>query len=72
MPLPEAVSELQPIRNRCLEFRPQDRYRHDRDRLSAALKATSYEEAAPSAELTAFLTSLREYNEQCIRERNRI
>eukprot|EP00968_Pinguiococcus_pyrenoidosus_P002249 scaffold120_cov153-Pinguiococcus_pyrenoidosus.AAC.1 len=72
IPLPEAVSELQPIRNRCLEFRPQDRYRHDRDRLSRALKATSYEEVAPSAELTAFLTRLQEYHEQCIRERNNI
>eukprot|EP00968_Pinguiococcus_pyrenoidosus_P003770 scaffold251_cov230-Pinguiococcus_pyrenoidosus.AAC.1 len=70
MPLPEAVSELQPIRDRCTEFRPQHRYRHDRKRLSAALKAISYEEAAPSEELTAFLTSLQDYNEQCIQERN--
>eukprot|EP00968_Pinguiococcus_pyrenoidosus_P015317 scaffold1409_cov245-Pinguiococcus_pyrenoidosus.AAC.1 len=70
LPLPEAVSELQPIRNKCLEFRPQDRYRHDRRRLPAALKAISYEEAAPSEELTAFLASLQEYNEQRIRERN--
>eukprot|EP00968_Pinguiococcus_pyrenoidosus_P019231 scaffold2053_cov153-Pinguiococcus_pyrenoidosus.AAC.1 len=70
MPLPKAVSELQPIRNKCLEFRPQHRYRHDRKPLSAALKAISYEEAAPSEELTAFLASLQEYNEQRIRERN--
>mmetsp|Transcript_19904 Transcript_19904/g.75216 ORF Transcript_19904/g.75216 Transcript_19904/m.75216 type:complete len:86 (-) Transcript_19904:50-307(-) len=71
MPLPEVVSELQPVRNRCLELKPEDRYSvvHG-DLLSTALEATTYEEAVPSEELATFLASLEEYNEQCIQDGN--